>query len=77
MQENNCLKLPQMSNYHSRWKNEQHVNIDYDFDNLMYLSKKENLVFQQLFTSFKVCCSIDIQPNDSTNDSPNYLIREK
>jgi hypothetical protein len=39
MQENNCLKLPQMSNLHWCWKNEPHLNVDYNFDHQMSLSK--------------------------------------
>ncbi len=38
MQENNYLKLPQMSNKHWCWKNEQHLNIEYNFYHQMSLS---------------------------------------
>jgi hypothetical protein len=39
MQENNCFKLPQMSNQLWCWKNEQNVNMDYNLYNEMSLSK--------------------------------------
>ena len=38
---NNCLKLPQMSNKHWCWKNEQHLNINDNFDHQMSLSKSK------------------------------------
>ncbi len=58
MQKNNCFTLPQMSNKHWRWKNELHLNVDLNFDHQMSLSKSTMLVFKQLFTIFKECCSI-------------------
>jgi hypothetical protein len=51
MQENSCLKLPQISNQLWCLKNE-HLNVDYNFDHQMSLSK-------QLFTFLKACCSIN------------------
>ncbi len=39
MHENNCLKLPQMSNWHWYLKNELPLNIGYNFDQEMSLSK--------------------------------------
>jgi hypothetical protein len=39
-------------------KNEQHLNIDKNFDHQMSLIKVI-LVFQQLFTFFKAYCSIE------------------
>jgi len=39
-------------------KNEQHLNMDYNFDHQMSLSKSKMLVFKQLFTVFKMRCSI-------------------
>ncbi len=41
MQENNSFKLPQMSNYLWCWKNEQHLNMDYNLYHQMSLSKSE------------------------------------
>jgi hypothetical protein len=41
MQDNNCLRLPQMSNKHWCWKNEQYLNIDFNFDHQMSLSKSK------------------------------------
>ncbi len=39
-------------------KNEQPLNRDYNIDHYMSLSKEQMLVFKQLFTFFKACCSI-------------------
>jgi hypothetical protein len=36
-------QLPQISNQLWRWKNEQHLNIDYNFDQPMSLSKSKCL----------------------------------
>ncbi len=41
MQENSCLKLPQMSNEHWCWNNEQNLNIDLNLDHQMSLSKSK------------------------------------
>jgi hypothetical protein len=41
MQENNCLKLPQMSSLDWCWKNEQHLNIYYNFYHQMSLRKSK------------------------------------
>ncbi len=38
MQENNCIKLPQMSNEHLCWKYE-HLNVYESFDHQMSLSE--------------------------------------
>ncbi len=58
MQENNCLKLPQMSNEHWCWKNEQHLNIDYNFDHQMSLSKIKCWYSNNCLNFFKGHCSI-------------------
>ncbi len=57
MQENSCFKLLQMSNYHWLWKNEQHLNIDYNFDHQMPLRKSKCLYSNIYIYIFKVCCS--------------------
>ncbi len=41
MQENNCLKLSQMSNSHWCWKNEQHLNIALNFGHQIFLGKSK------------------------------------
>ncbi len=41
MQENSCLKLPQISNQLWGCKNEQHLNMDQNFDHKMSLSKSK------------------------------------
>jgi hypothetical protein len=41
MQENSCLKLPQISNQLWCLKNEQHLNMDKNFDHPMSLSKSK------------------------------------
>jgi hypothetical protein len=41
MRENSCLKLPQISNQLWCLKNEQHLNMDYNFDHQMSLSKTD------------------------------------
>jgi len=41
MQENNSLKLPQLSKYHWCWKNELHINKYLNFDHQMSLSKSK------------------------------------
>ncbi len=43
MQENSCLKLPQISNQLCCLKNEQHFNTDQNFDHQMSLSKSKCL----------------------------------
>ncbi len=55
MQENNCLKLPQMSNSHWCWKNEQHLKCKLEFWPPDVSKLKAILVFQQLLTLFKMC----------------------
>jgi hypothetical protein len=41
--ENSCLKLPQISNQLWRLKIERHLNMDYNFDHQMSLSKSKRL----------------------------------
>jgi hypothetical protein len=43
MQENSSLKLPHISNQPSCLKNEQHLNMDYNFDHQMSLNKSKCL----------------------------------
>ncbi len=56
MQENVCIKLPQMKN--TGVEENKHLNIDQNFDRQRYLSKRQIFIFYIIFIIFYICIKL-------------------